>query len=70
MEHILLNNGVKIPLLGFGTYLLRDGSECEQSVLHALNIGYRLIDTAAAYHMRHRWEEPLRKVISDGKKFL
>ncbi|WP_116788547.1 aldo/keto reductase [Flavobacterium psychrotrophum] len=50
MEHILLNNGVKIPLLGFGTYLLRDGSECEQSVLHALNIGYRLIDTAAAYH--------------------
>ncbi len=39
-----------MPLLGFGTYLLRDGSACEQSVLHALNIGYRLIDTAAAYY--------------------
>lgn len=39
-----------MPLLGFGTYLLRDGSACEQSVLQALNTGYRLIDTAAAYH--------------------
>ena len=39
-----------MPLLGFGTYLLQDGSACEQSVLDALNIGYRLIDTAAAYY--------------------
>ena len=39
-----------MPLLGFGTYLLRDGYECEQSVLNALNIGYRLIDTAAVYY--------------------
>ncbi|GAB4020141.1 aldo/keto reductase [Spirosoma koreense] len=38
-----------MPLLGFGTYLLT-GSACEQAVLHALTIGYRLIDTAAAYH--------------------
>jgi len=37
-------------MLGFGTYLLRDGSACEQSVLNALNIGYRLIDTAEAYY--------------------
>ena len=47
--NIILNNGVKMPLLGFGTYLLQDGLVCEQSVLNALNIGYRLIDTAAAY---------------------
>lgn len=39
-----------MPLLGFGTYLLREGTVCEQSVLNAINIGYRLIDTAAAYH--------------------
>ena len=39
-----------MPLLGFGTYLLRDGLACEQSVLNALNFGYRLIDTAAAYY--------------------
>lgn len=38
-----------MPLLGFGTYLLREGAACEQSVLHALHAGYRLIDTAAAY---------------------
>jgi 2,5-diketo-D-gluconate reductase A len=50
MENVILNNGVKMPLLGFGTYLLRDGLECEQSVLNALNIGYRLIDTASAYN--------------------
>jgi len=48
--NITLNNGIKMPLLGFGTYLLRDGLECEHSVLNALNIGYRLIDTAAAYY--------------------
>lgn len=48
--NITLNNGIKMPLLGFGTYLLRDGLECEQSVLNALTIGYRLIDTAAAYN--------------------
>jgi len=50
MENVILNNGVRMPLLGFGTYLLRDGLECEQSVLNALNIGYRLIDTAAVYN--------------------
>jgi 2,5-diketo-D-gluconate reductase A len=50
MENVILNNGVKMPLLGFGTYLLQDGSHCEQSVLNALNIGYRLIDTAAVYN--------------------
>ena len=39
-----------MPLLGLGTYQLGDGSACEQAVLQALTIGYRLIDTAAAYH--------------------
>jgi 2,5-diketo-D-gluconate reductase A len=48
--NITLNNGIKMPLLGFGTYLLPEGLACEQSVLNALNIGYRLIDTAAAYN--------------------
>lgn len=39
-----------MPVLGYGTYLLRDGRECEQCVLDALEAGYRLIDTAAAYY--------------------
>jgi 2,5-diketo-D-gluconate reductase A len=47
--NVTLNNGVKMPRLGFGTYLIRNGSACEQAVLNALNIGYRLIDTAAVY---------------------
>ena len=49
MEHTVLNNGVKMPLLGFGVYQVRDLAECERSVEEALRVGYRLIDTAAAY---------------------
>lgn len=57
-----------MPLLGFGTYLLRDGSMCEQAVLHALNIGYRLIDTAAAYYNEESVGSAIKKVTSNGKK--
>ncbi len=49
MESIVLNNGVEMPLLGFGVYQVTDANECETSVLDAINAGYRLIDTAAAY---------------------
>ena len=48
MEYIELNNGVKMPMLGFGTFL-NNGDECEQSVCEAIKVGYRLIDTAEAY---------------------
>jgi len=48
MEYIKLNNGNKMPTLGFGTFLMT-GQECEDSVLKALQLGYRLIDTAEAY---------------------
>lgn len=48
MESIKLNNGVKMPVLGFGTFL-NNGEECERSVCEALKAGYRLIDTAEAY---------------------
>lgn len=44
-----LNNGVEMPLLGFGVYQVDDPAECEASVAEALQTGYRLIDTAAAY---------------------
>jgi diketogulonate reductase-like aldo/keto reductase len=44
-----LNNGVQMPLLGFGVYQVPDPAECERSVSEALRVGYRLIDTAAAY---------------------
>ncbi|MEW4283593.1 aldo/keto reductase [Priestia koreensis] len=49
MQHVTLNNGVKMPAVGFGVYQINDATQCEQSVYDALMAGYRLIDTAAAY---------------------
>jgi 2,5-diketo-D-gluconate reductase A len=46
---VTLNNGVGMPLLGFGVFQMRDAEECERSVYEAIRTGYRLIDTAAAY---------------------
>jgi 2,5-diketo-D-gluconate reductase A len=49
MQSVTLNNGVKMPLLGFGVFQVTDLPECERSVLDAIQTGYRLIDTAASY---------------------
>lgn len=49
MQYATLNNGVQMPLLGFGVFQVPDPEECERSVAEALRAGYRLIDTAAAY---------------------
>jgi 2,5-diketo-D-gluconate reductase A len=46
---VILNNGVKMPLLGFGVFQMNDSEECERSVYDAISTGYRLIDTAASY---------------------
>lgn len=49
MQSVELNNGVEMPVIGFGTYQIDDHEECKRSVATALETGYRLIDTAAAY---------------------
>ncbi|WP_019772524.1 aldo/keto reductase [Streptococcus sobrinus] len=49
MEYLTLNNGLKMPKLGFGVFQVPDLKECEEAVLNALEAGYRLLDTAAAY---------------------
>lgn len=49
MDSITLNNGIKMPLLGFGVFQITDENICEESVLNALKAGYRMIDTAACY---------------------
>ena len=49
METIKLNNGIEMPILGFGVFQITDPKECEQSVLDAISVGYRSIDTAASY---------------------
>lgn len=48
MEYLKLNNGIEMPVLGFGTFML-NGIVCEESVANAIRIGYRMIDTAEAY---------------------
>ena len=49
MEYVTLNNGVKMPMEGFGVFQVPEAAVCEQAVSDALAVGYRLIDTAAAY---------------------
>src|SRR5580698_8669170 len=59
MKTVTLNNGVKIPILGFGVFQVKDLAECERSVVDAIETGYRLIDTAASYEN----EEAVGKAI-------
>ena len=49
MESVVLNNGIEMPLEGFGVFQVPDMSQCKQAVIDAVESGYRLIDTAAAY---------------------
>lgn len=48
MEYVTLNNGIKMPVLGYGVYQVK-GEECERCVLDAISVGYRAIDTAQSY---------------------
>jgi 2,5-diketo-D-gluconate reductase A len=49
MQQVTLNNGIAMPLLGFGVFQITDAAACEQNVVDAIDTGYRLIDTAASY---------------------
>jgi diketogulonate reductase-like aldo/keto reductase len=62
MQTVKLNNGVEMPVLGFGVYQIPDYEECKRSVLSALKAGYRSIDTAAAY----RNEEAVGDAIKES----
>src|SRR6476469_5763074 len=59
MQKVKLNNGVEMPILGFGVFQVKDLEECERSVVDAIATGYRLIDTAASYEN----EEAVGKAI-------
>lgn len=61
MEYVTLNNGVKMPRLGFGVYQIKDPAQCEQAVLDAISVGYRLIDTAASYGNEEAVGQAIRK---------
>jgi 2,5-diketo-D-gluconate reductase A len=62
MQYVKLNNGVEMPILGFGVFQVTDLAECERSVMDAINTGYRLIDTAASYGN----EEAVGKAIQNA----
>jgi diketogulonate reductase-like aldo/keto reductase len=59
MQKVALNNGLEMPILGFGVFQVTDLKECERSVIDAIQVGYRLIDTAASYEN----EEAVGKAI-------
>lgn len=62
MDYYILNNGVKIPKIGFGTWQIENGNICYEAVKNALKVGYRHIDTASAYGN----EESVGKAIKDS----
>ena len=61
-----LNNGVEMPMLGFGTYQVTDPEECKNSVLTAIRAGYRLIDTAVAYGNEEAVGAGIKAAIDEG----
>ncbi|MBF7681887.1 aldo/keto reductase [Acinetobacter sp. B5B] len=61
MKTVKLNNDIDMPLLGFGVFQMSDPVECEQAVLHAIDAGYRLIDTAASYQNETQVGQAIRQ---------
>jgi diketogulonate reductase-like aldo/keto reductase len=62
MQTVVLNNGIEIPILGFGVFQVTDPAECERSVVDAIQAGYSHIDTAASYQN----EEAVGRGIKQG----
>lgn len=67
MQTVKLNNGVEMPILGFGVYQIPDHNECEKAVSEALDVGYRLIDTAQAYFNEEAVGSAIKKSGIDRK---
>lgn len=61
MDYITLNNGVKMPIQGFGVFQVPDSDVCEKAVADALSVGYRLIDTASVYGNEQAVGKAIRK---------
>lgn len=66
MEYVTLNNGVKMPMEGFGVFQVSDPQVCEQSVYDAIAEGYRLIDTAEVYGNEEAVGAAVKRAIADG----
>lgn len=66
MEYATLQNGLKMPMEGFGVFQVRDKEKCKRSVLDAIKAGYRLIDTAASYTNEDAVGEAVREAVAQG----
>ena len=66
MEYQTLNNGLKMPIVGFGVFRVPDKKECEESVYQAIKAGYRLIDTAASYTNEDAVGAGVKRAIAEG----
>lgn len=69
MEYLTLNNGVQMPLVGFGTFML-NGEICTSSVVSAIQNGYRMIDTAEAYGNEKEVGEGIKASGIDRKELF
>ena len=65
-KDIILNNGIKMPPIGYGVFRMTDLEACENAVVQAVKTGYRLIDTAAAYENETAVGKAIKRVIEEG----
>ncbi|MCC8023833.1 MAG: aldo/keto reductase [Clostridium sp.] len=70
MNRVKLNNGIVMPMEGFGVFQIPDLSVCEQAVLDAINCGYRLLDTASVYQNEEAVGAAIKKSGIDRKEFF
>jgi 2,5-diketo-D-gluconate reductase A len=70
MQYVTLNNGVEMPILGFGVFQISDPAECEKAVVEAIQSGYRLIDTAASYKNEDAVGNAIKKSGVDRKELF
>lgn len=70
MKKVKLNNGLEMPILGFGVYQIPDYEECKKSVLNAIEAGYRLIDTASAYFNEKAVGDAIKESKIDRKELF
>lgn len=69
MKTVKLNNGIEMPVLGLGTFLSNDPAVCEQSVVDAISLGYRLIDTAQGYGNEEHIGRAIRRSACLARNF-
>ncbi len=70
MQKVILNNGVEMPILGFGVFQVPDLAECEKAVVEAIETGYRLIDTASSYGNEEAVGTPSGKAVFRERNYL